>query len=47
MQNSEMLGVLKGLLGDNADEKCAFLIRLVEGKSSGQYFLQTGRERKN
>lgn len=27
---------------DNADEKCAFLIRLVNGNSSGQYYLQTG-----
>lgn len=28
--------------GDNAEEKCAFLIRIVEGNSSGQYYLQTG-----
>ncbi|MBR5323528.1 MAG: M60 family metallopeptidase [Muribaculaceae bacterium] len=30
-------------VGDNANEKCAFLIRLVEGNSAGQYYLQTGR----
>lgn len=30
-------------VGDNAQDKCAFLVRLVEGNSSGQYFLQTGR----
>ena len=29
-------------VGDDATEKCAFLIRVVEGNGAGQFFLQTG-----